>query len=99
LRIDKFLWFARLVKSRSAAQVMAERGMMRLNGRRIDRSHSPVRAGDLVTLMLKGHIHVIRIIDLPLRRGPPPEAQSCYEELVLGSAEAQLDIDARAGRE
>ena len=72
LRIDKFLWFARLAKSRSVAQAMAERGIMRLNGRRVDRAHSPVRVGDLITLVL------------PHRRGPASEAALCYEELELG---------------
>lgn len=87
MRIDKFLWFARLAKSRSAAQAMAERGIMRLNGRRIDRAHLPVRTGDLVTLAQGDRIRVIRILALSVRRGPAPEAQGCYEELMLGGTQ------------
>jgi len=84
LRIDKFLWFARLAKSRSVAQAMAERGIMRLNGRRVDRAHSPVRVGDLITLVQGERIRVVRVRGLPHRRGPASEAALCYEELELG---------------
>ena len=83
LRIDKFLWFVRLAKSRSVAQKMAEDGHIRLNGRRIERAHSPVRTGDLITFPHHG-VRVVRVVQLPGRRGPAPEAQSCYEELKLG---------------
>lgn len=88
MRIDKFLWFARLAKSRTAAQTMAEHGIMRVNGRRIDRAHSATRVGDLVTLVQGDRIRVVRILALPTRRGPPAEAQVCYEEVALGSLQA-----------
>ncbi|MGC4251873.1 MAG: RNA-binding S4 domain-containing protein [Sphingobium sp.] len=84
LRIDKFLWFTRLAKSRSVAQKMAEDGHIRVNGRRIERSHAPVRTGDLVTFPHPSGVRVVRVVQLPARRGPAPEAQSCYEELKLG---------------
>ncbi|WP_062732222.1 RNA-binding S4 domain-containing protein [Sphingobium abikonense] len=84
LRIDKYLWFVRLSKSRSIAQKLAEDGHMRLNGRRIDRAHAPVRAGDLITFPHIGGVRVVRVLALPVRRGPAPEAQSCYEELTIG---------------
>ena len=84
LRIDKFLWFVRLAKSRSVAQKMAEDGHIRLNGRRIERAQSPVRTGDLITFPHHHGVRVVRVVQLPGRRGPAPEAQSCYEELKLG---------------
>ncbi|MFN3796820.1 MAG: RNA-binding S4 domain-containing protein [Sphingobium yanoikuyae] len=83
--MDKYLWFARLSKSRSTAQKLAEDGHIRLNGRRIDRSHAPVRAGDLITFPHAAGVRVVRVIQLPTRRGPAPEAQACYEELTVGS--------------
>jgi ribosome-associated heat shock protein Hsp15 len=84
LRIDKFLWFARLAKSRSVAQKLAEDGHIRLNGRRIDRAHAPVRAGDLITFPHPTRVRVVRVLALPGRRGSAPEAQDCYEELTVG---------------
>ncbi len=85
LRIDKFLWFVRLARSRSVAQAMAEQGHIRLNGRRIDRAHAAVRVGDLITFPGNESVHVVRVSVLPRRRGPAPEAQACYEEISLGT--------------
>jgi ribosome-associated heat shock protein Hsp15 len=84
LRIDKFLWFTRLARSRSVAQKMAEDGHIRVSGRRIERAHAPVRSGDLITFPHPAGVRVVRVVQLPGRRGPAPEAQSCYEELKLG---------------
>jgi ribosome-associated heat shock protein Hsp15 len=83
-RIDKFLWFARITKSRSIAQALAERGVIRLNGRRVERAHSAVRIGDLVTVPYAGTVQVLRILRLPARRGPAEEARACYDTLQLG---------------
>lgn len=85
LRIDKFLWFARLARSRSLAQGLAEAGHIRLNGRRIDRAHAPVRPGDLITLPHGTSARVVRVAALPARRGPAVEAQRCYEEIRIGT--------------
>jgi ribosome-associated heat shock protein Hsp15 len=85
LRLDKYLWFVRLAPNRSSAQALAERGIIRLNGRRVERSHTPVRIGDLITLPQGNVIRVIRIEKLPDRRGPAAEAQLCYSAITPGS--------------
>jgi ribosome-associated heat shock protein Hsp15 len=85
LRIDKFLWFVRLARSRALAQKLAEEGHIRLNGRRIERAHAPVRPGDLITLPHGTSARVVRVSALPVRRGPVPEAQACYEEIQTGA--------------
>jgi ribosome-associated heat shock protein Hsp15 len=81
LRLDKFLWFARIVKTRSLAQAMAEQGRLRLNGRVIDRAHAAVRVGDVLSFALRGTVRVLRIEALPARRGPPAEARGLYTEI------------------
>lgn len=81
MRIDKLLWYLRLAKTRSAAQAMAEAGHMRLNGRRIERAHTGAAVGDVVILVHGGAVRVIELLALPTRRGPAPEAQSCYRVL------------------
>jgi ribosome-associated heat shock protein Hsp15 len=85
LRLDKYLWFVRLAPNRSSAQALAERGIIRLNGRRVERSHTPVRIGDLITLPQGNIIRVIRVEKLPDRRGPASEAQLCYSAITPGS--------------
>ena len=81
MRIDKLLWFLRLAKTRSLAQALAEAGHIRVNGRRVERSHHKIAPGDILTLPLAGHVRIIEVIALPTRRGPAPEAQSCYRTL------------------
>ena len=74
----------RLTPSRSSAQALAERAIIRLNGRRIDRAHAPVRVGDLITFPQGDLIRVIRVETLPERRGGAPEAQLCYSVITAG---------------
>jgi ribosome-associated heat shock protein Hsp15 len=94
MRVDRFLWFARLAKTRTAAQAIAEKGTLRLDGRRIERSSAPVRVGCVLAFPLYGQVRVLRVEALPHRRGPPAEALSCYQNLITGenvSQEARFD--------
>ncbi|MBY0582365.1 MAG: RNA-binding S4 domain-containing protein [Sphingomonas sp.] len=81
MRIDRFLWFARLTKTRTAAQALASAGGLRLDGRRIDRAHVPVRVGSVIAFMQADRVRIVRICALPIRRGPPGEAQAMYDDL------------------
>lgn len=86
MRLDKFLWFARIVKTRSFAQGMAAQGHLRIDGRAVDRAAAPVRVGNILTFAThRGDIRTIRVEALPVRRGPPSEAQGCYQDLAIGA--------------
>jgi ribosome-associated heat shock protein Hsp15 len=84
MRIDKLLWFLRLAATRTFAQDWVAEGHIRLNGRRVEKPGSAVAAGDVLTLPLRTQVRVIEILALPHRRGPAPEAQSCYRVLDAG---------------
>jgi ribosome-associated heat shock protein Hsp15 len=81
MRLDRFLFFIRLLKSRTQAQALLEEGRTRIDGRRVEKTSETVRVGSTVTLPLRGAVRVIRVLSLPARRGPAPEARACYEEL------------------
>ena len=51
-RIDKWLWHARMVRTRSDAAALTAAGFVRLNGKRMTAASHPVRIGDVVTLAL-----------------------------------------------
>lgn len=87
LRLDKFLWFARIVKTRAQAQMLAEAGRLRIGGRVIDKAHAPVRPGDVMSFALRGRVRVLRVEALPVRRGPPAEARLLYSELTSEGGE------------
>jgi ribosome-associated heat shock protein Hsp15 len=82
LRLDKFLWFARIAKTRALAQALAAGGRLRLNGRVVDRAHAAVRVGDVLSFAQRGAVRVLRVEALPARRGPAPEARAHYCELT-----------------
>ena len=81
MRLDKFLWFARIVKTRSLGQQLAENGRLRLSGRVVDRAHATVRIGDVLSFAVRGRVRVLKVEALPTRRGPPAEARALYTEV------------------
>jgi ribosome-associated heat shock protein Hsp15 len=81
LRLDKWLWFARFVKTRSLATKLIVDGRMRVNGAPTQKAHYAVKPGDVLTFPLGPHIRVIKVVALGSRRGPAPEAQALYEDL------------------
>jgi ribosome-associated heat shock protein Hsp15 len=81
MRIDKFLFFVRLAKTRGLAQKLVTEGRMRVDGRLVERTHVEVRAGSVLTFPLDDRVRILRVEALPSRRGPAPEAQACYTDL------------------
>jgi ribosome-associated heat shock protein Hsp15 len=78
LRIDKFLWHIRLFKSRNMAQSAIANGYVRLNGSRVERTNALVRIEDIITMPRGEDVMALRIVSLPMRRGPAPEAEAHY---------------------
>lgn len=82
LRIDKWLWFARFYKTRGLASTMVNGGHVRVNGNKIAKASCGVGAGDTLTFPQGNQIRVVRVVQLAMRRGPAPEAQTLYEDLT-----------------
>lgn len=82
LRLDQFLWYARFAKTRNIAQSLVGEGHVRIDGRAVHKPAAAVRVGSVLGLPLAGHVRIVRVEALPARRGPPPEAQACYTDLV-----------------
>ena len=80
MRVDRFLFFIRLAKSRSLAQTLIESGYVRIDGKRVTKPSDDVREGSIVALPLRGQTRVLKVLELPSRRGPAAEARACYEE-------------------
>lgn len=81
-RIDKWLFFARVVKSRSLAQKLAISGAVRVNRDKIDHAARLVRPGDVLTIRLDRSVRVLRVLTAGDRRGPASEAAGLFEELT-----------------
>lgn len=81
-RIDRWLWHARLVRTRSAAASLVGAGHVRINGARIDAPSRLVRTGDVITVALDRSVRVVRVRGFADRRGPAQTGQVLYEELT-----------------
>jgi ribosome-associated heat shock protein Hsp15 len=81
-RIDRWLWHARLVRTRGAAAALAGAGYVRVNGARIDAPGRMVRAGDVVTVALERSVRVLKITGFRERRGPAGSGETLYEEVT-----------------
>jgi ribosome-associated heat shock protein Hsp15 len=81
-RIDKWLWHARIVRTRSAAAALAASGHVRLNGARVDAASKAVKAGDVVTIALDARVRVLKVTGFALRRGGADEGRTLYEDMA-----------------
>jgi ribosome-associated heat shock protein Hsp15 len=104
-RIDKWLWHARVVRTRSQAAGLAAAGLVRINGQRVDAPSRAVRPGDVVTVALDRVVRVLKVVGFAERRGSADAARALCEALEptpAPSPERSLPLpglrDAGAGR-
>ena len=95
-RLDKWLWCARLAKTRTGAARLIEAGKIRINGDRVLKSSRLVQAGDVVTAAFLGRLAVVRVLAAVERRGPASLARTLYEDLTP-PAPPGADNDGRQG--
>ena len=82
LRLDKWLWYARFFKTRSAATKAISGGRFRLDGMVMNKPHRQALCGQVLTFIQGDRIRVIKITALGSRRGPATEASLLYEDLT-----------------
>jgi ribosome-associated heat shock protein Hsp15 len=80
-RLDKWLWFARFVKSRTLAAKLVSDGFVRVNGQRAETPAKALAVGDVITVAAARTTAVVRVEALGTRRGPVEEAKRLYREL------------------
>ena len=81
-RIDKWLWHARVVRTRSDAASLVEAGHARLNGNRVTAPGHGLRIGDVVTLALDRSVRVLEVSGFSERRGDATAARVLYRDLT-----------------
>ncbi len=81
-RLDKWLWFARVVKTRTLAAKLVAEGHVRVNGIRADAPAKQVGAGDVLTIALERRVLLYKVSSGGERRGPYEEARLLYEDLT-----------------
>ena len=80
-RLDKWLWCARFMRARSDCARLVSEGSVRINRQPTDKPHARLRIGDVLTLPIRGDVHVVRVVALGRRRGPAAEARLLYDKV------------------
>jgi ribosome-associated heat shock protein Hsp15 len=84
-RLDKWLWHARVAKTRADCSRFVEAGAVRLNRQPVGKPHAKLRPGDVLTLAFggpeRGVVRIWRVLALADRRGPAAEARGLYQEV------------------
>ena len=80
-RLDRWLWFARLVRSRTRASAVVSAGQVRVNRLRVEAPGHTIKRGDVLTIALGHRIKVWRVLGVAARRGSASEARQLYADL------------------
>ena len=91
-RLDQWLWFARVVKTRSLAARLCSAGAVTLNGLPLGKPNRILRIGDVVTVPQGAYRRTLRVLALGSRRGPANEARLLYEEIAAPVRLAELAV-------
>jgi ribosome-associated heat shock protein Hsp15 len=81
-RLDKWLWFVRVAKSRTLAAALVSGGKVRVNRTKTDKPSHWLKPGDVVTVTTGPRVRVLRVVAAGERRGPATEARGLFEELT-----------------
>ena len=81
-RIDKWLWFTRVIKSRTMAAELVSDGKVRINKVRAEKPSQVVKPGDVLTVGMGGRVRILEVVAPGSRRGPAPEALGLYKDLT-----------------
>jgi len=80
-RLDRWIWHARIVKTRSIAASLVSEGHVRVNGtRRAQPSHA-IRPGDVLTIALPARVRVLKVTGILSRRTDAGSARRLYESV------------------
>jgi ribosomal 50S subunit-recycling heat shock protein len=85
LRVDVWLWRARLFKTRTLAAKIVDEGKVRLTRAgvetRLDKASRTLHLGDQIVFAHAARVTAVRVEALGERRGPPAEARTLYSDL------------------
>jgi ribosome-associated heat shock protein Hsp15 len=81
-RIDKWLWFVRVVKSRTSAAALVTEGKVRVNRERVEKASHLVKSGDVLTIGLREHVRILQVVAPGVRRGSAPDAALLFKDLT-----------------
>ena len=82
IRLDIYLYYIRIFKSRSIATKFVLTNRLRISGQVTQKPHKMISVGDVLTMTINDNIKILKVLDIPSRRGPYPESLNFYEDIT-----------------
>ena len=82
LRLDIYLYYIRIFKSRSIATKFVSANRLRISGQVTQKPHKMISIGDVLTMTINDSIKILKVLDIPSRRGPYLESLNFYEDIT-----------------
>ena len=82
IRLDIYLYYIRLFKSRSIATKFILTNRLRISGQVTQKPHKMISVGDVLTMTINDNIKILKVLDIPSRRGPYSESLNFYEDIT-----------------
>ena len=82
IRLDIYLYYIRIFKSRSVATKFVSTNRLRISGQVTQKPHKMISIGDVLTISINDNIKILKVLDIPNRRGPYSESLNFYEDIT-----------------
>ena len=82
IRLDIYLYYIRIFKSRRLANKFLSFNRLRISGQVTQKAHKMISIGDVLTMTIKDNVKIFRVLDIPNRRGPYSESLNFYEDIT-----------------
>ena len=97
VRLDIYLYYIRIFKSRSIATKFVSTNRLRISGQVTQKPHKMISIGDILTMTINDNIKILKVLEIPNRRGPYSESLNFYEDItpienVLKKESRKLDM-------
>ena len=93
IRLDLYLFYIRIFKSRNLATKFIISNRLRISGQVTQKPHKLISIGDVLSLPIQDYVKILKVVDIPKRRGPFSEALNYYEDITpLKTQENEVNV-------
>ena len=93
IRLDLYLFYIRIFKSRNLATKFVISNRLRISGQVTQKPHKLISIGDVLSLPIQDYVKILKVVDIPKRRGPFSEALNYYEDITpLKTQENKVNV-------
>ena len=93
IRLDLYLFYVRIFKSRNLATKFIISNRLQISGQVTQKPHKLISIGDVLSLPIQDYVKILKVVDIPKRRGPFSEALNYYEDITpLKTQENKVNV-------